>query len=190
MSFLDCCTIRPAVHSGVISLLNCIYIDVHCAIHPEECAVSVARLKSIHAVPSHGHDQHMTAPVIRCSMQSHRILINGHHLQRRLAIRGGRGRLVAMSVHNHMIHERLLDWADDNDGDLDSDVTSYNASGAYRPVHVTDVGGPAGRGLVALRDLEPGEILISVPFDRIFKSEINGGGLGEEGVAGLRGGRR
>ena len=39
-----------------------------------------------------------------------------------------------------------------------------------RPVYVSDVGGPAGRGMVASRDLEPGEVLVSVPFDRVFKS--------------------
>ena len=92
------------------------------------------------------------------------------------------GQQIAMAVQCDMVYQRLLDWADDNDGDLAIDDTLTNASGACRLVHVADVGGPAGRGLVASRDLEPGEVLISVPFERVLKSKVDGGGLGGGGI--------
>ena len=54
--------------------------------------------------------------------------------------------------------DRLLDWADEKDD---------HAVPGQRPVHVADAGGPAGRGLVATRDVEPGETLLSVPFTKV-----------------------
>ncbi|PNH11517.1 histone H3 [Tetrabaena socialis] len=50
--------------------------------------------------------------------------------------------------------------------------TNLAPGGGSLRVGVRDLGAGRGRGLVALEDLAPGETLLSVPFPRVFASEV------------------
>ena len=83
-------------------------------------------------------------------------------------------RLLPLSATTTSELNRLLNWADEGINESVSEKIADKANGSpilQRPVHVTHVGGAAGRGLVATRAVEPGETLLSVPFDKLFKSD-------------------
>lgn len=63
----------------------------------------------------------------------------------------------------HDAYEKLLDWATTS-----AEGYSGATGGGRRKVEVRELGAGRGRGLVATAEVEPGEVLLAVPFDNLF----------------------
>ena len=86
-------------------------------------------------------------------------------------------RLVASAASPPSVFNHLLEWANEGVTQSASSYPEGESVPLQLPVHVANAGGTAGRGLFATRAVAPGETLLSVPFDRLFKSDEASDGM-------------